>query len=183
MAKALIPFVYEERLTLPLFGGAFAREGRAQPQLSLGEFLLRRRRLSILLADGGDNAQREGLAAVIAQQEAVYREWGLHYQRKLRAELDWRARLMITALRERREEGGQLSGFGAEARRRSLAQELLLEMRRCGFSEDEQHSRRKLAEIDGELRSRTLPAPFCWDALLQVCYPREEFWWLYALAR
>ncbi len=183
MAAALLPFVYEERLTGALFGGAFAREGRAQPQLALGELLLRRRRLSLLLADEGDATQRARLAEIAAQHEAVCREWSVHYRRKLNAELDWRARRLRAFLQDQREEGGAMAGFGAEAGRRTLAQELWRELVAREYAEDAKRARRELAAIDGQLRPLTRPAPFRWDAHLRPVYPKDEYWWLYAAAR
>ncbi len=183
MAAALLPFVYEERLTGALFGGAFAREGRAQPQLALGELLLRRRRLSLLLADEGDATQRARLAEIAAQHEAVCREWSVHYRRKLNAELDWRARRLRAFLQDQREEGGAMAGFGAEAGRRTLAQELWRELVAREYAEDAKRARRELAAIDGQLRPLTRPAPFRWDAHLRPAYPKDEYWWLYATAR
>lgn len=187
MAAALLPFIYEERLTGDLYGGAFSRQGRVKPQLALGEFLLRRRRLAHLLAEQGEAAQSARLQArldeIIERQEAVQQEWAVHYQRKLREELAWRGRRMQAFLREQREEGGGLGGFAAEARRRTLAQELWREQWARRHEEDAQEARRMLAEIDGELRPLTSPAPFVWDAPLASVYPAEEFWWLYAKSR
>ena len=183
MAAALLPFVYEERLTGALFGGAFAREGRAQPQLALGELLLRRRRLSLLLPEEGDATQRAQLVDIAAQHETVCREWSVHYQRKLNAELDWRARRLRAFLQEQREEGGGMAGFGAEAARRTLAQELWRELAARQFAEDAKRARRELAAIDGQLRPLTRPAPFRWDTRLRPVYPKNEYWWLYATGR
>lgn len=190
MAVALLPFIYEERLTGDLYGGAFSRQSRVKPQLALGEFLLRRRRLLHLLprqveADAAAQSARlqAQLDKIIERQETVQREWAVHYQRKLREELAWRGRRMQAFLREQREEGGALAGFAAEARRRTLAQELWREQSARGHEEDAQESRRMLAEIDGELRPLTSPAPFAWDASLAPVYPAEEFWWLYAKSR
>ena len=180
MAAALLPFIYEDRLTGALYGGTFSRRGRSQPQLALGELLLRRRRLAQLLPELGAAGQQAQLAAIIEQQETVCREWSIHYQQKLQGELAWRGRRLRAFLQEQREEGGGMGGFAAEARRRTLAQELWWEQKARGFQEDAQESRRLLAAIDGELRSLAHPAPFRWDPVLALVYPRDEFWWLYA---
>ena len=183
MAAALLPFLYEERLTGALYGGAFSRDGRPQPALSLGELLLRRRRLSLLLLSEGEDGQRARLADIIDRHEKACSEWAVHYQRKLNAELEWRARRLRASLEEAREEGGALAGFGAEAQRRTLAQELWREQAARGYEDDAREGRRALARIDGELRPLLQPAPFRWDERLRPAYPEQEFWWLYAKAR
>ncbi|MCY4105732.1 MAG: hypothetical protein OXG02_03395 [Chloroflexi bacterium] len=183
MAAALLPFIYEERLTGDLYGGAFSRRGRNKPQLALGEFLLRRRRLAHWLPERGDAAQQAQWKEISERQETIQREWRVHYQRKLREELAWRGRRLQAFLREQREEGGGLGGFAAEARRRTLAQELWREQGARGHEEDAREARRRLAEIDAELRPLTSAAPFAWDATLAPVYPAEEFWWLYATSR
>lgn len=180
MAAALLPFIYEDRLTGALYGGAFSRRGRSQPQLALGELLLRRRRLARLLPEQGDPTQQAQLAEIIEQQETVCREWSVHYQQKLQGEIAWRGRRLRAFLQEQREEGGGMGGFAAEARRRTLAQELWREQTARGYEEDARESRRLLAALDGELRSLTHLAPFRWDPVLAPVYPRDEFWWLYA---
>ena len=180
MAAALLPFIYEGRLTGALYGGAFSRQGRSLPQLALGELLLRRRRLAWLLTERGSPAQQAQLATISEQQDTVCRDWIIHYQQKLHNEIAWRGRRMRAFLRELREEGGGQGGFAAEARRRTLAQELWREQTARGYAEDARESRHLLAAIDGELRSRTSPAPFRWDPILAPVYPPEEFWWLYA---
>ncbi len=157
--------------------GAHNRSSRS------GELLLRRRRLSLLLADEGDATQRARLAEIAAQHEAVCREWSVHYRRKLNAELDWRARRLRAFLQDQREEGGAMAGFGAEAGRRTLAQELWRELVAREYAEDAKRARRELAAIDGQLRPLTRPAPFRWDAHLRPAYPKDEYWWLYATAR
>jgi hypothetical protein len=64
-----------------------------------------------------------------------------------------------------------------EIRNRQRIEEILKEV---GDNLDEQTAQ-KLKQVDQRLHSMTKTAPFIWDEALEPIFPRQPYWYLYAL--
>ena len=95
MTERLHDYVLSDTLYMSI-GGGFLRSG-AIPQLTLGNLLLRRRRLQALRIPL-DAAQRARLETALSEHDAIQRDWTLHYEKKLRQELPARLKLLSAFL-------------------------------------------------------------------------------------
>ena len=157
-------------------GGGFLR-GSGSPQLTIGAFLLRRRRLA-LLRDALEAAAQAQLHATIVQHDTIQREWTLHYEKKLRQEAGSRLKLLAAFIRDCGERPRDCAGtYPVEAMRRSITQEILLALDE--FAYDKRDCLAEAGHIDAGLRRHLKACPFIWSRLLEPVYPRAKFWWLY----
>lgn len=176
MTERLVDYVLGDTLYLSI-GGGFTRSG-ATPQLTIGNALLRRRRLQALRALL-DAAQAARLDAVLAQHDAIQREWRLHYEKKLRRELPARLKLLRGFLYDCRENPRNCAAvYPVEALRRTVVQEILLALDE--FAYDKGDAAAQVAPTDMALRQVLVASDFIWSDVLEDVYPRASFWWLYA---
>ncbi len=175
MLERLPEYLLGDKLTLPLAAN-FSRRS-ALPQLSLGNLLLRRRRLRCL-RDTLNPRQQERLAAELERHDALQGEWTLHYGNKLRGELPARLRQMRPFFRDCQDDpSGCASAYPPEALRRTLIQEILLAINE--FEYDQRETVAGVAEADRALRRLLKPGEFIWAPELRTVYPSGEFWWLF----
>ena len=147
------------------------------PQLTLGAFLLRARRLRHF-RDAMDSGQQAALSKALAQHNAGRREWTLHYQDKLKREADSRLRAMRAFFGECAESMRDCAAaWPAEAARRTLIQEILMAM---DDGDDKDARLRDVRRCDAALRRLLMRCDFVWSPGLAPVYPRDVFWWLYA---
>lgn len=176
MSDKLREYILGAALYMPVSGG-YVRGG-GTPQLTIGAFLLRRRRLS-LLQDELDAKQRGLLDATLKQHDDIQREWRLHYEQKLEQEVHSRLKLMLAFFRECSESPRDCAAaYPVEAMRRTIVQEIMLAMDE--FDYDQRELSPKVQHCDAGLRRYLRPTVFIWSPLLEPVYPRAIFWWLYA---
>ena len=157
-------------------GGGFLR-GSGSPQLTIGAFLLRRRRL-VLLRDAIEAAAQAQLDATIDQHDTIQREWTLHYEKKLRQEAGSRLKLLAAFIRDCGERPRDCAGtYPVEAMRRTITQEILLGLDELAY--DKRECLAEAGHIDAGLRRHLKVCPFIWSPQLEPVYPRAKFWWLY----
>ncbi len=148
------------------------------PAITLGGLLIRIRRLNALRELMGKSGQQE-LDSAIAEHDAIYNEWRVHYEEKLRAELDSRIKRIQQFIDETKD-NPQLStlSFEPEQMRRTIIQEILYMMQRSDMEADA--TRNKLNDLDTELKQLVKEAEFRWSPVLKTLYSPDEFWWLYS---
>ena len=156
-------------------GGLFGSGN--QPALTIGALLLRLRRLHAL-QDQLSDAQRQQLATVEAQHDAVKREWSVHYEEKLLREANSRLDAMRTYFEECSSSPRQCaSNYLPEAMRRTIVQEIMIAMDALNIASEDLN--RKARDTDGKLRRYIAVSDFVWAAELAAVYPKSDFWWLY----
>ena len=175
MAGRLQEYLLSDKLYLAL-GGGFFRGGR--PQLTLGAFLLRRRRLA-MLRHRLDETRRAELREALARHEELQREWRLHYEKKLAREAASRLKLMGEFMRDCAESPRDCAtAYPVEAMRRTILQEILLALDEFDYASGDLSAR--VERVDGALRRYLLPGDFIWPTELESVYAPLEFWWLYS---
>ena len=175
MTERLQDYVLGDVLYLSI-GAGFLRSG-ATPQLTIGNLLLRRRRLSQLRAEL-DAKQDARLEAALGQHDRVQREWTVHYENKLKQELPARLKLLRSFLFDCGENPRNCAAvYPVEALRRTVMQEILLALDEFGYSKDNAATQVDVADV--ELRRVLQAGDFIWSADLETVYLREHFWWLY----
>lgn len=173
MAKALGPYVRVETLYGSVGGGFFSK----MPSLTIGSLLLRIRRLKVFQHEM-TGSQRSQLLEIESMNRAVYNEWRMHYETKMVRE----ALSRLDAMKHYFEECGSdprqcASGYRPEAFRRTVVEEITIEMEYLRVESAELVSKKRAT--DSRLRGYARPATFLWDARLQPAYDEQVFWWLY----
>lgn len=177
MGDALVNYIHGDELYSNLSGGMFG--GGNMPKLTLGAFLLRLRRLSTFRANL-NAGQLATLEKAQTQYNEVRKEWTVHYEQKAVKESKSRLDAMTSFFNECRESPQSCAyGYKPEALRRTIVQELLMEMNKLGINNKEVTTKAQV--VDGELRGWLYPADFLWDSKLESVYPADTFWWLYQL--
>lgn len=175
MGDALEKYIPSDELYMSVGGGFFSAS--SMPQLTTGAFLLRSRRLSHF-RDDMTGVQQATLDKAIAQHDAVRKEWGVHYEKKVIREGLSRLKSMNEFFRECRDSMKLCANaYPTEALRRTIVQELLIAMDDYGY--DNQEVVTQSHTTDGELRRWITADEFIWDDKLQSVYSRNTFWWLY----
>lgn len=175
MSGKLGEYLLGDALYMPVGGGFF--RGSTTPQLTIGSFLLRRRRLSQLRGEMNP-AQLAKLDSVLARHDALQREWRLHYEKKLNREVPSRLKVMVAFFRECGESPRDCaSAYPVEAMRRTIVQEILLAM--DVFNYDASNLAAGAQRTDLALRRLLHSGAFVWSSQLEAIYPRNVFWWLY----
>lgn len=175
MTERLRDYVLGDALYMSI-GGGFAR-GASMPQLTIGNLLLRRRRLCQLRTKL-DSAQDARLSKALARHKAIQREWRLHYENKLKQEVPARLRLLRAFLFDCGEHPRNCAGaYPVEAMRRTVVEEILLAM--AESNSDTRELKSQVETADATLRRLLDASDFIWSAVLTPVYARETFWWLY----
>lgn len=178
MANGLIPYVHEDRLYGSVgSGGLFG--GGTMPSLTIGALLMRLRRLHALEATLND-AQRAKLAQIDAKHDEARREWTLHYTEKLEQEAKSRLKAM-NAFFEECEDSLRIcrNNYQPETLRRTIVHDIDEVLTELG--EHSEDLDRALRTVDNKLRRYTEASDFVWAKELEPAYPRDEYWWLYAM--
>jgi hypothetical protein len=177
LAEHLTPYVYESEL-YGSTGGMFG--SGSMPRLTIGALLLRLHRLHAL-EDQLSASQKTLLSQVDALNEAAYKEWTIHYTDKLVQEGNSRLKVIEHFFSECDEEPRLCAAsYPAEASRRTIVEEILkaLDARNAANGDLTANARK----TDSKLRRYAPPSDqFIWAKALQPAYPRDDYWWLYAL--
>ncbi|MEO1165889.1 MAG: hypothetical protein AAFV98_19040 [Chloroflexota bacterium] len=154
-------------------GGFFSR----MPSLTVGALLMRLRRLDALRNSMMDSDRRT-LDAIIEQWQAVRDEWRVHYEDKLQQEASSRINAMKSFFQECRDSMQSCrNNYRPELQKRTIVQEILLEMRDLNI---ENADLMKLVNAaDTKFHSYMRPDSFQWSDDLKDVYPEDDFWWLY----
>lgn len=179
MTKALENYLKGDTLYASTGGGFFAFGN--MPTLTIGALLMRLRRLGVLRMQLSTE-QRERLADLNRQHEAIRNQWRAHYEKKML----WEANSRLDAIRQYFGEvstpGDAASNYPPEQLRRTIVQELLTAMDDMRIESAELDT--KVNQIDSRLDGiATERTGFLWDTQLEPAYPQKDYWWLYRKPR
>jgi hypothetical protein len=174
MADALVPYVYQDQLYMPVSGGGMFSP---MPAMTIGALLMRLRRLRALSGQLTPEQQAR-VSAVDEQNRKAWNEWRVHYENKIIEEANSRLKLLSTYVNECKEDSRACANnYPAEALRRTIVQEISEFMDVSGAHSAELD--RNIKRVDSPLRGFARPSEFIWASVLEPVYPRDTFWWLY----
>lgn len=169
MASHLTPYLYEDELYGHLAGDL--------PKLTLGGLLLRFYRLERLGAYLSAQQQVQ-VQEARAKFELARAQWALHYENKLKRELDMRVRAFELFLSDCEEDLTVCAlNYPVQAEKRTMIYHLVHEASTLEIFDNRLHAR--IGEIDRRLRAILSPGECIADERLCQVYPQAEFWWLY----
>lgn len=173
MADGLADYVRGDELYGSTEGGFFSR----MPSLTVGALLMRLRRLDAQRSSLLDSDRRE-LDAVLQTWRSVREEWRKHYEEKMTAEATSRINSMKSFFQECKESMRNCrNNYLPEIQKRTIVQEILLEMRDLGIEDEALLTLVQTA--DNKFHSYMQSDSFQWSEQLQDVYPQDDFWWLY----
>lgn len=175
MAEGLEDYLRSDQVYGSAGGGMFG--SGSTPALTIGSVLLRLRRIEALreLLSPRDAERFDAVRHSVA---ATRKEWKMHDEEKLLREAHSRLDSMRPFFREANDQPSMAPNiYMPEANRRSIVQEILLELKEMGITDED--LKKKTRDIDGMLRGYVKATPFIWDMRLQPVYPEDLFWWLY----
>lgn len=148
----------------------------AYPQLTLGNLLLSRARLSGLSPAPGDDEALQPLMAGLAE---IHSQWTVAWEKKASREFEARLKLWADYLEEYRDNpAGQVDRYAYEVRRRAI-----LDLLHDGGAQVGETSSRLLAGMDAMLKTVLVPAEFVWDDGVSDAFPPDRYWYLYGKPR
>lgn len=177
LAAHLIPYVYEKELygtVSGMFGSG------SMPRLTIGALLQRLSQLHAM-EDQLTDSQKEQLSQIDAQNEAAYKEWTIHYTDKLVQEGNSRLKMIEKFFEDCDQDPRTCAAnYATEANRRTIVHEILKALQAHNASNSDLTN--NVRRVDSKLRRYAPPSDqFVLSSALQPAYPRDEYWWLYAL--
>jgi hypothetical protein len=173
MAKALVPYIYQDQLYGNVGGGMFG--SRDMPKLTIGGLLMRIHRLHSVPLTA---TQQQTLSEVENQLASVRTEWRMHYDEKLVHEANSRLDGIESFIQECREDPRACgNAYMPEAQRRTIVQEILHELESLGALPNELKT--KMLRVDSQLHGYVHAGDFIWSPELRSVYPKSAYWWLY----
>jgi hypothetical protein len=150
------------------------------PQLTLGGYLLRERRLLLLrhLLSAEDQVR---LDTAVARFKQALDDRTVRFETKAHQEMPARIRQWREHLRDIRE-GQYASNYATIVEGRAMLAAFIDYLGASPFQLDPTIPQR-LAALDQELRNRWQAGPFIWPDGWQPAYPEAEYWWLYGKPR
>ena len=149
------------------------------PEPTIGQFLLRQRRLQALSNTLLDSEQQRRLVAATQQFEQAVAGKPVAFKEKAQQEFKTRLRLWSEALRELlADDAPSMAYYRTEAENRVIL-ELLLDTLKTQSVGLEPGLVEQLNTLDRRLRQHWEPGPFIRPAEWQPAYPRSQYWWLY----
>jgi hypothetical protein len=152
------------------------------PRLTIGGYLMRQRRLS-LLKERLDDEDRDRLRLAIALFEQTLDERVVRFEKRSHQELHMRIAEWMGFLRDmNRRAKTEVNYYAGVVDTRIVMHELIGIMETFPY-ELKEGIMQEVDAMDRILRIRLLDHPFIWDPVWEEAYPRDEFWWLYGCPR
>ncbi len=169
MTAHLRPWLYEDEL--------YGHAAGDLPKLTLGGLLLRLYRLE-RLGDHLTAEQQLHVQEARAQFELARAQWAVHYEQKLKRELESRVHAFELFLTDCEEDLSACAlNYPVQAEKRTIIHHLVKEASTLEILDNQLHARVK--EIDRRLRNILRESECLADERLCRVYPRAEFWWMY----
>ena len=176
LAQGLEDYVRGDRLYGSAGGGLFSTAAD-MPSLTIGQLLLRLRRLQALESQMTPE-QKAILTEAEAEHDRVRKEWAVHYGDKIRDEAAARLRSLEAFFAESADAPEACAeAYLPEALGRTILHEIVTALNRYNMADVDFD--RSLAQRDTQLRRFTEPSDFLWSETLRPVYPEETYWWLY----
>jgi hypothetical protein len=150
------------------------------PQLTLGGYLMRQRRL-LLLRHLLDDAAQARLDQAIFQYKQAIGDWLVRWEQKAHQELEARLRQWQEHLRDIRNKQTHVN-YATAAEVRTMIAAFLDELEEPPYQLDANIPRR-LNALDQELQNHLQAGNFIWPEEWQPAYAPEAYWWLYGRPR
>jgi len=151
-----------------------------EPPITLGGYLMRRRRLG-LLADRLPAAERERLAAANEDYDNVVARHAVRFESRAVAEIGARMREWTTYLRDvatSKRLAADHAHYVWKADTRVVITDLIDELRRPGYPLPD-HVTDEIMALDHRLQARWAAGPFIWAPVWELAYSPAAYWWLY----
>lgn len=146
------------------------------PRMTLGNLLLAQARLHGRELDA---AQREQLARLDEQLDAMRTQWRVAWEQKASAEFQSRLKLWRDFLEDYRSEPeNQVDRYAYEVQRRAILQLLQPDAREVSVAQ-----REMLSAADRLLSGVFISGPFIWEPELAAGFPDGTYWYLYGRPR
>ena len=174
MADRLTPYIYESELYGMLSDPSL-------PRLTVGGLLMRLARLHAL-HDQLSPSQQAAVEAAQRKLDEVRRAWAVHYEGKLRQELQAR----IGALEHFAYECAEHLRACADNYPSAMEKRVMVEHLRDAALEVNVLSddlKGRLTALDNAISRCIEKGEFCWSEQVQPAYPPQKFWFLYARVR
>lgn len=150
------------------------------PPITIGGYLMRRRRLGLLAGALGED-ERQRLAAANADFDAIVARQLVRYETRALAEAGARMREWTDYLRDlatSKRLAGDHAHYAYKADIRVVLAEVLHLLGQPPY-ELPGHVVTDVAALDRRLQARWQPGGFIWAAVWQPAYAMEAYWWLY----
>lgn len=150
------------------------------PLLTIGGYLMRRRRLAVLSYLLHDDEQ-VALAAANATYDAAVSEQIVRFEARALAEIGARLREWTVYLRDltvSHKLAADTARYDYLADTRVVIGELIAKLGESPFRLPE-HILTDVAALDRRLAARWKPGAFIWSPMLTPAYPPDPYWWLY----
>lgn len=150
------------------------------PLLTIGGYLMRRRRLGLLDALLHDD-ERKALAAANERYDRAVSTRIVRFEARALAEFGLRLREWTVYLRDL----AVSKRLAADTERYSYLADTRVVMGRLVHKLSEspfrlpEHLPADVAALDNRLKYRWTPGAFIWSPVWTAAYPRDEYWWLY----
>lgn len=154
------------------------------PLLTVGGYLMRRRRLGALEELLG-SAEREALAAANATYDQIVSSQIVRLEDRASSELGSRMREWTVYLRDlavSKRLAADTERYNYLADTRVVIGELVDKLSESPFRLAE-HIPTDVAALDYRLKFRWTSGPFIWSPVWASAYPRDTYWWLYGHPR
>ena len=150
------------------------------PPITVGGYLMRRRRLGLVAGALGEDERRR-LASANADFDATVARQVVRYEARALAEAgarmrEWAGYLRDLALSKRL--AGDHAHYAYKADIRVVLAELLDLLGHPPYVLPD-HVVSDVAALDHRLQARWQPGEFIWAAVWAPTYPAEQYWWLY----
>ena len=150
------------------------------PPITVGGYLMRRRRLGVL-ADLLNEDERGRLAAANADYDTVVVRQTVRYEARALAEAGARMREWTGYLRDvaaSKRLAADHAHYAYKTDIRVVLAEVLDLLGQPPYRLPE-HVAADVAALDHRFRARWQPGAFVWAAVWEPAYPAERYWWLY----
>jgi len=151
-----------------------------EPPVTLGGYLMRRRRLD-LLANRLTTGERERLRAANEDYDRIVARHAVRFEARAVAEIGARMREWTTYLRDlatSRRLATDHPHYVWKSDTRVVITDLVDQLRHPGYPLPD-HVAEDIAALDHRLHARWQPEGFIWAPVWETAYPPAMYWWLY----
>jgi hypothetical protein len=171
MVERLVPYIYEDEL--------YGLMPEHFPKLTVGGLLMLLHRLSAI-KEQLTPQQQSALQAAKDKLSSVDHEWPVAIEAKIQREFRARLKSMNRQLNEREESTNSfVVDYPVIAQKRMILQ--ALKDGAAVYNNNTEDMTKSLNMLDNRLRQSTVSGDFTLNSTLTNAYPKDQFWFLYAI--